>query len=61
MEKIGVCMTCGKPAISSCRMCGRLVCPQHYYSRAGLCSHCIPPTERRNSEHGRDEPPPMVI
>ncbi|HUL40060.1 MAG TPA: hypothetical protein VLU38_07210 [Methanomassiliicoccales archaeon] len=55
MEKI-----CRNLAVSSCNHCGRLVCSEHYHQRTGLCSHCIPPTDRRNSDHRKGERPQLM-
>lgn len=62
MEKLGLCMICGKPAQFTCSICGKLVCGDHYYPKARMCSHCIPVTERRNGQrdHGRDRPGAMI-
>jgi len=57
MEIVGQCAICGKPAQNTCSICGRLVCDDHYYPEARMCSHCIPVTERRNGEHKKGLPP----
>lgn len=54
-----MCSVCGKPAQSTCAICGRLVCPDHFYQKAGMCSHCIPVPERRNGEHRKGMPPAL--
>lgn len=38
---IGICSLCGSPAVSTCRLCGRLVCEEHYDSRTGICADCL--------------------
>lgn len=59
METVGLCMICGKPAQNTCSLCGRLVCQDHYYPQAKVCSYCIPAQERRNGEH-RKGPPELL-
>gem|GEM_PF-1316614 len=41
MELVGQCMICGKPAFSSCAICGSLVCDEHFYPRIKMCSGCM--------------------
>jgi recombinational DNA repair protein (RecF pathway) len=38
----GKCDICGKEAeLRRCLVCGREVCPSHYYVLLGVCSKCI--------------------
>jgi len=57
METIGLCAICGDHAQYTCNTCGRLVCENHYYVQARMCSQCIPATERRKAEHNKGPPP----
>ncbi|HLC87337.1 MAG TPA: hypothetical protein VJH65_03630 [Candidatus Nanoarchaeia archaeon] len=40
MEVKKQCMLCDKLASQSCKLCGRLVCNNHYKSSKGICSKC---------------------
>jgi len=35
----GVCAICGKPAVHTCTLCGRVVCGVHF--ERGACSACL--------------------
>ncbi len=37
----GLCEICRKPAIATCRLCGRRVCEDHYDKATGLCTICL--------------------
>lgn len=39
MSSPGLCYICSNPATNSCKMCGGLVCKEHY-GRNGLCVLC---------------------
>ncbi|MDD1770628.1 MAG: hypothetical protein LUO79_06040 [Methanomassiliicoccales archaeon] len=53
MTTVGMCMICGKPAMFTCAICGRLVCREHYNSAYGMCTVCAPKTKR--AEGSEDE------
>lgn len=40
MRTIGLCHRCGKPAILSCPLCGRIVCRVCYDAEHGVCLDC---------------------
>ena len=54
MELIGQCAICGKPALNTCAICGNLVCDEHYYPRAKMCSRCMPSIERTDEKNRRE-------
>ncbi|MEM0448514.1 MAG: hypothetical protein QW520_01660 [Methanomassiliicoccales archaeon] len=55
MEILGPCMICSAPARFTCTICGRLVCADHYYPKAGMCSHCIPIEDRKNRHRNEQD------
>jgi hypothetical protein len=40
MKVAGLCHICGKPAMTSCPMCGRMVCGSHMDRASGVCFSC---------------------
>lgn len=41
MDLMGLCSICGKPgAMSTCRLCGRLVCSSCFDPQHGICNSC---------------------
>ena len=40
MSMIGMCSICGRPAVTSCALCGRLVCPQDSDPVTRICRAC---------------------
>ncbi len=46
MERPGLCMICSRVAepAHTCRMCGAIVCPEHYSKEHGVCTKCLSST-----------------
>lgn len=42
MSMIGLCSICGKPAVTTCPICGRLVCSQDSDPVTHVCRSCAP-------------------
>jgi len=41
VDLLGLCSICGKPnAMSTCHLCGKLVCNSCFDSEHGVCSSC---------------------
>lgn len=40
MSLMGQCYVCGRPSTLSCKMCGKIVCPEHADRYTGLCQAC---------------------
>jgi len=40
MKVAGLCHSCGRPAILTCPMCGKVVCRNCYDAPNGLCVTC---------------------
>lgn len=38
MATPGLCAVCSAPALSSCALCGRVVCARHYNAAIGACT-----------------------
>ena len=55
MELVGHCMICGKPAFSSCAICGSLVCEEHFYPRTKMCSRCMSSVEEVDQKKRREQ------
>jgi hypothetical protein len=36
----GYCEICGRRAVARCKICGRLVCEEHYDKKRGICVIC---------------------
>ena len=45
MGVVGLCVICGRPALMSCRACGRVICGEHVWE--GMCSRCAETRQRR--------------
>lgn len=43
MERPGLCFECGKVAnpAYSCRICGAIVCSEHFSKEKGVCLSCL--------------------
>ena len=42
MDLMGLCSICSKPgAMNTCKLCGKIVCNDHYNSLHGVCSACM--------------------
>ncbi|HVL88143.1 MAG TPA: hypothetical protein VM681_09110 [Candidatus Thermoplasmatota archaeon] len=37
----GLCVVCSRPATTSCRLCGSIVCQAHAVGPAGGCARCL--------------------
>jgi len=46
MSMIGICSICGRPAATSCPLCGRLVCPQDSDPVTHVCRVCAGKQQR---------------
>jgi len=42
MRRSGICMICGQVAepAYSCKLCGMIVCGEHFDKRKGICTSC---------------------
>jgi hypothetical protein len=40
MSMIGMCSICGRPAVTSCPLCGRLICAQDSDPVTKVCRGC---------------------
>lgn len=40
MRSVGLCHRCGKPAMLTCPLCGRVVCRSCYMAEHGICIDC---------------------
>lgn len=39
-ELIGQCQLCANRALQTCKLCGSLVCSEHFDSEKGICVSC---------------------
>ncbi|MCK4714946.1 MAG: hypothetical protein KAT35_05185 [Candidatus Aenigmarchaeota archaeon] len=54
MERPGLCVICGRVAnpAYSCRLCGAIVCSEHFSKERGVCTNCL--SGARHSHGGID-------
>ncbi|MEE9151649.1 MAG: orotate phosphoribosyltransferase [Thermoplasmata archaeon] len=50
MKSVGLCHICGKPAMLTCPLCGRVVCRSCFDAVHGTCPDC---KERKTDEFER--------
>lgn len=54
MEVPGTCQLCQKVGrVRTCKLCGLLVCNEHYVESAGACTRCVP----RGKGHSLEDEP----
>ena len=43
MERPGLCAVCGRVAepTYTCKMCGAMVCSEHFIKDKGICARCL--------------------
>ncbi|MGD1060033.1 MAG: hypothetical protein ABR879_01065 [Methanomassiliicoccales archaeon] len=56
MTTVGMCMICGRPAMFTCSLCGRLVCREHHNASVRMCTVCAPKSKRVVGGEPGEEP-----